>query len=91
MTRVEPSEEPLARGMKWASAKISCVKREELLEEIDREILKSHTREVILLFTDIVGSTRFYEQWGDIAGRQMVQAHNDLLFPIIAGHDGRII
>jgi hypothetical protein len=37
---------------------------------------------------DIVGSTRFYELWGDIAGRQMVRAHNDLLFPIIAGLAG---
>jgi class 3 adenylate cyclase len=66
-------------------------RRSELLEEIDREILKSHTRDVTLLFTDIVGSTRFYERHGDIAGRQMVQAHNDLLFPIIAAHAGRVI
>jgi class 3 adenylate cyclase len=66
-------------------------RRSELLEEIDREILKSHTREVTLLFTDIVGSTRFYERHGDIAGRQMVQVHNDLLFPIITAHGGRVI
>jgi class 3 adenylate cyclase len=66
-------------------------RRSELLEEIDREILRSHTREVTLLFTDIVGSTRFYERMGDIAGRQMVQAHNDLLFPIVESHAGRVI
>ena len=66
-------------------------RRKELLQEIDREILKSHTREVTLLFTDIVGSTRFYERMGDIAGRQMVQAHNDLLFPLIASFDGQVI
>ena len=58
-------------------------KRQETLNEIDKEILQSHTKEVTLLFTDIVGSTSFYERWGDITGRQMVQAHNDLLFPII--------
>jgi class 3 adenylate cyclase len=66
-------------------------RRSELMEEIDREILSSHTREVTLLFTDIVGSTRFYERMGDIAGRQMVQAHNDLLFPIVESHAGRVI
>jgi class 3 adenylate cyclase len=66
-------------------------RRTELLREIDQEILKSHTREVTLLFTDIVGSTQFYEKMGDIAGRQMVQTHNDLLFPIIASFDGQVI
>ena len=66
-------------------------RRRELLQEIDQEILKSHTREVTLLFTDIVGSTRFYERMGDIQGRQMVQTHNDLLFPIIASHGGQVI
>jgi class 3 adenylate cyclase len=66
-------------------------KRKELLEEIDRQIEADHTRAVTLLFTDIVGSTGFYERMGDIAGRQMVQTHNDLLFPIIAAHRGRVI
>ena len=66
-------------------------RRKELLQEIDAEILKNHTREVTLLFTDIVGSTRFYERMGDIAGRQMVQTHNDLLFPLIESFGGRII
>ena len=48
-------------------------KRSKLLQEIDSEILKSHTCEVTLLFTDIVGSTHFFEKWGDIAGRQMIR------------------
>jgi class 3 adenylate cyclase len=64
--------------------------RSELLEEIDQK-LRIYTREVTLLFTDIVGSTRFYERMGDIVGRQMVQAHFDLLFPIVASHAGRVI
>jgi class 3 adenylate cyclase len=66
-------------------------KRKELLEEIDRLIVADHTRAVTLLFTDIVGSTGFFERMGDIAGRQMVQTHNDLLFPIIESFGGRII
>ncbi|MGA2975454.1 MAG: adenylate/guanylate cyclase domain-containing protein [Spirochaetia bacterium] len=66
-------------------------RREALLREIDKEILASHTRAVTLLFTDIIGSTRFYERMGDIAGRQMVQEHNDLLFPIVEKAGGRVV
>ncbi len=66
-------------------------KRKELLEEIDKQIEADHTRPVTLLFTDIVGSTAYYERMGDIAGRQMVQTHNDLLFPIIQANEGRVI
>ncbi len=66
-------------------------RRKELLEEIDRQIEDAYARPVTLLFTDIVGSTEFFESAGDIAGRQMIQTHNDLLFPLIASHGGTVI
>ena len=66
-------------------------RRTAMLEQIDREILAGHTKPLTLLFTDIVGSTQYYERMGDIAGRQMVQTHNDLLFPLIEGAGGRVI
>jgi class 3 adenylate cyclase len=66
-------------------------RREALLREIDSEILAGHTRAVTLLFTDIVGSTQYYERMGDIAGRQMIQEHNDLLFPILERAGGRVV
>jgi class 3 adenylate cyclase len=66
-------------------------KRKELLEEIDKEIQKSYTKPVALMFTDIVGSTEYFEKKGDIAGRQMIQTHNDILFPIIKDHSGKVI
>ncbi len=66
-------------------------RRKELLEEIDAEIKKQYTKAVTLLFTDIVGSTTYFEEMGDIAGREMIQTHNDLLFPIIAAHGGQVI
>ncbi|MBN1697539.1 MAG: hypothetical protein JW881_08505 [Spirochaetales bacterium] len=65
--------------------------RQALLEEIDGEILKEYTKPITLLFTDIVGSTHYFERMGDIAGRQMIQTHNDLLFPIIEKYGGKII
>ncbi|RPJ05451.1 MAG: adenylate/guanylate cyclase domain-containing protein [Spirochaetaceae bacterium] len=66
-------------------------KRKELLDDIDKEIRSQYTRAVTLLFTDIVGSTQFFEEMGDISGRQMIQTHNDLLFPIIGEYGGRVI
>jgi class 3 adenylate cyclase len=66
-------------------------RREALLREIDTEIQNSHTKTVAVLFTDIVGSTQFYERMGDIEGRQMVQEHNDLLFPIIERSGGGVV
>jgi class 3 adenylate cyclase len=65
-------------------------KRKEVLEDLDRRIA-TYAKSVTLLFTDIVGSTEFFETAGDIAGRQMIQTHNDLLYPIIETHGGKII
>jgi len=65
-------------------------KRKEVLEDLDRKIA-TYAKSLTLLFTDIVGSTEFFETAGDIAGRQMIQTHNDLLFPIIQTHGGRVI
>jgi len=44
-----------------------------------------------VFFTDIVGSTAFFEQRGDVEGLALVHRHNDLLFPIVPAHGGRII
>ncbi len=44
-----------------------------------------------VLFTDIVGSTRYFEQKGDQAGLAMVQRHNALLFPHVTRHGGRVV
>jgi class 3 adenylate cyclase len=65
-------------------------KRKQALEDWDRKIA-TFAKSVTLLFTDIVGSTEFFETAGDIAGRQMIQTHNDLLFPIIEDHGGKVI
>ena len=66
---------------------------EKLLRERMRleEKLQDHSREITVMFTDIKGSTSFFESYGDIEGRQMVQKHNDMLFPLIQAHHGKII
>jgi len=44
-----------------------------------------------VLFSDIVGSTAFFERYGDEAGMAMVERHNQLLFPEVQNHGGSII
>lgn len=59
--------------------------------EIDRALLEQHSRDVAILFTDIVGSTQFFESKGDIAGLERVRRHNELLFPVVQAHSGWIV
>jgi class 3 adenylate cyclase len=61
------------------------------LNQIDQEVRQLFSKPVTLLFTDIVGSTKYFERMGDIAGRQMIENHNNELFPIIEQHGGKII
>lgn len=60
-------------------------------DEIDKEIKKKFRKEITVMFTDIVGSTSFFEQKGDIEGRAMVQKHNEILFPKIKANGGHVI
>jgi len=59
-------------------------------EEIDRS-LQQHQRELSVMFTDIVGSTQYFEQRGDIAGMALLRRHNGMLFPVVQECSGRII
>jgi class 3 adenylate cyclase/tetratricopeptide (TPR) repeat protein len=59
--------------------------------EIDKTIREKFQRQVTVMFTDIVASTEFFETYGDLEGRSMVQRHNDLLRPLIEKHSGRIL
>lgn len=60
-------------------------------ERLDAELKNRFAQRVTVMFTDIKGSTTFFETYGDIEGRLMVQKHNEMLFPIITEHRGRII
>lgn len=78
----------------------NSAKREEdsdirkLLDErlrIDEHIRNRFHQKVSVMFTDIVGSTAYFDKSGDLKGRLMVQKHNNTLFPIIENYDGQII
>ncbi|MDH3973922.1 MAG: adenylate/guanylate cyclase domain-containing protein [Deltaproteobacteria bacterium] len=67
----------------------------EQLEKKSKKSISSHIRssrkEITILFTDIEGSTQYWDKSGDIEGRLMVDRHNRLLFPVIKKFRGTII
>ena len=48
-------------------------------DRVARELKRRFERDVALMFTDVVGSTAYFERHGDAAGRALVQRHLDLL------------
>ncbi len=48
-------------------------------------------RDVTVLFSDIVGITPYFEKHGDTAGMKKIRIHNELLFPVIERHRGRVV
>ncbi len=59
-------------------------------DSITRQIHRSR-KKVTILFTDIEDSTRYWDTYGDVKGRLMVDIHNRLAFPVIHHFKGRII
>ncbi len=59
--------------------------------ELDREIQEKFSRPVTIMFTDIKGSTTFFDMRGDLEGVTMLQRHNDLVVPPIEANGGRIL
>jgi class 3 adenylate cyclase len=65
----------------------------ELAREDPRQLeqLEAFRRAVTVMFTDIKGSTEYFENFGDIAGLAMVHECNDTLRCEIETHGGRVI
>ncbi len=53
--------------------------------------IKSSRKQVTIMFTDMVGSTKLWDTGGDIKGRLMVDIHNRLIFPVIKHYKGKIV
>jgi class 3 adenylate cyclase/cell division septation protein DedD len=58
--------------------------------EIDEQ-LRRHKSALTVLFTDIVGSTGFFERNGDTAGLAMLHRHDKLASSLVEQNGGRII
>jgi Adenylate cyclase, family 3 (some proteins contain HAMP domain) len=59
-------------------------------DEIDSE-LRKHKSPVTVMFTDLAGSTAYFDRHGDTAGVQWLEKHNSLVFPVIQQHRGTIV
>jgi serine/threonine protein kinase/class 3 adenylate cyclase len=58
--------------------------------EID-ERLRRHKSALTVLFTDVAGSTGFFERNGDTAGLAMIHRHDKLSTSVVTRHDGRVV
>jgi len=59
--------------------------------QLDRIIQDKFTKDLSVLFTDICGYTKFMETRGDLAGRAMLQQHNEIVIQAIISHNGEVI
>ncbi len=60
--------------------------REEINEELRR--LKSS---LTVLFTDVVGSTAYFDRYGDTAGVAMLHSHTDVVSNTVESFHGRVV
>lgn len=62
----------------------------KLLRERDRidDKLHQHKKKTAVIFIDIKGSMSYFDRWGDIEGRLMVQRCEDIILPVIAKYMG---
>ncbi len=59
-------------------------------EALVRQITRSR-RKVTIMFTDVEGSTTYWEKHGDVHGRLMVDLHNRLIVPIVKKFRGTVV
>ena len=67
---------------------------EDLLQQrqkIDDLIISKYTKNVTIMLSDVVGSTAYFEQRGDVSGRAMLQRYTRFMVPIIEKHGGKMI
>ncbi len=58
--------------------------------EIDEQ-LRKHKNALTVLFTDVVGSTSFFERNGDTAGLVMIHRHDELAAKAIQQYEGKVV
>lgn len=64
------------------------IRLRELVSEV---LLRRFERNLALAFTDVVGSTAYFGEFGDEAGRGLIQRHYDALAQVLPRHEGRVV
>src|SRR6059036_2347355 len=62
----------------------------KIRSEIDEEI-RRHKTERTVLFTDIVGSTNYFDRFGDTAGLLLLHRHDNCVSSAVAEFEGTVI
>jgi class 3 adenylate cyclase len=62
-----------------------------LQNQLQHELRRRFERSLLMVFSDIVGSTPYFARFGDAVGRQLHQLHVDLLSQAAADAQGRIV
>ena len=52
---------------------------------------KKSIKKIAVLFTDIIGSTRFFKSYGNLAGRKMLQQHEDIVSKATTDFGGTVV
>ena len=60
-------------------------------KRLEETFKNKFVRTVTVMFTDLKGSTSITEEQGDLATRELLKTHNDMLFPIINEHNGHLV
>jgi len=58
--------------------------------EIDEQ-LRKHKNTLTVLFTDVAGSTSFFERNGDTAGLAMIHRHDEMARSVVQQHKGKVV
>src|SRR5882757_1860050 len=58
--------------------------------DIDSELQK-HKSPITVMFTDLAGSTKFFEHFGDTIGVAWLEEHNEIVIPKVKEHQGVLV
>lgn len=64
---------------------------EDERRKLDQIIKDKYQKAIAVMFTDLKGSTSFFETYGDIEGRALIEKHNQILFPLIEKFSGKVV
>jgi class 3 adenylate cyclase len=62
-----------------------------LQDELSQVIKRRFEKELALVFSDIVGSTPYFERFGNEAGEALRRRHSDIVQSVLADHGGRLV
>jgi class 3 adenylate cyclase len=62
-----------------------------LQNQLQQTLARRFERSLLMVFSDIVGSTAYFARFGDAVGRQLHQLHFDLLAQAFGASEGRVV